>query len=369
MRTGNLELATTVRAQIDELNVQIAEAVAQRFQNAIDAVNNEAARQTARLDRATRRAQIGGQTDFAAMQGILGQRQGVLTTQRAGLQTLIDQAFRQGNVDQFNNLGDQIDELDIAMAENTQAIKDNSDAAFNLATQMINDRAGFATGIFSSAQGFFQALTQATGLDTSAQQLAALQATNVTLADQQAGLRDQMAALLDFTPDWQQWLRNLSGADLVGYLSSLVASPTFAAYLDTLDQTQQQSFRDLISSLIGNATAVEQNTQAITDLTGATTQSFASSFWTAFRTAVFTGEGRLLPQYQMTIPGADIGARVINAGALMVHAGEVIRPATIQRGGDQGGDIYHLNVTTPTEVLDPVDVNRQLAFLRKTSGR
>jgi murein DD-endopeptidase MepM/ murein hydrolase activator NlpD len=369
MRTGNLELATTVRAQIDELNVQIAEAVAQRFQNAIDAVNNEAARQTARLDRATRRAQIGGQTDFAAMQGILGQRQGVLATQRAGLQTLIDQAFRQGNVDQFNNLGDQIDELDIAMAENTQAIKDNSDAAFNLATQMINDRAGFATGIFSSAQGFFQALTQATGLDTSAQQLAALQATNATLADQQAGLRDQMAALLDFTPDWQQWLRNLSGADLVGYLSSLVASPTFSAYLDTLDQTQQQSFRDLISSLIGNATAVEQNTQAITDLTGATTQTFASSFWTAFRTAVFTGEGRLLPQYQMTIPGADIGARVINAGALMVHAGEVIRPATIQRGGDQGGDIYHLNVTTPTEVLDPVDVNRQLAFLRKTSGR
>jgi ribosomal protein L13E len=369
MRTGNLELATTVRAQIDELNVQIAEAVAQQFQNVIDAVNNEAARQTARLDRATRRAQIGGQTDFASMQGILGQRQGVLTTQRAGLQTLIDQAFRQGNVDQFNNLGDQIDELDIAMAENTQAIKDNSDAAFNLATQMINDRAGFATGIFSSAQGFFQALTQATGLDTSAQQLAALQATNATLADQQSGLRDQMAALLDFTPDWQQWLRNLSGADLVGYLSSLVASPTFSAYLDTLDQTQQQSFRDLISSLIGNATAVEQNTQAITDLTGATTQTFASSFWTAFRTAVFTGEGRLLPQYQMTIPGADIGARVINAGALMVHAGEVVRPATIQRGGDQGGDIYHLNVTTPTEVLDPVDVNRQLAFLRKTSGR
>jgi hypothetical protein len=362
MRTGNLELATTVRTQIDELNAQIAEAVAQRFQNAIDAVNNEAARQTARLDRATRRAQIGGQTDFAAMQGILGQRQGVLATQRAGLQTLIDQAFRQGNVDQFNK-------LDIAMAENTQAIKDNSDAAFNLATQMINDRAGFATGIFSSAQGFFQALTQATGLDTSAQQLAALQATNATLADQQSGLRDQMAALLDFTPDWQQWLRNLSGADLVGYLSSLVASPTFSAYLDTLDQTQQQSFRDLISSLIGNATAVEQNTQAITDLTGATTQSFASSFWTAFRTAVFTGEGRLLPQYQMTIPGADVGARVINAGALMVHAGEVVRPANIQRGGDQGGDIYHLNVTTPTQVLDPVDVNRQLAFLRKTSGR
>jgi hypothetical protein len=189
------------------------------------------------------------------------------------------------------------------------------------------------------------------------------------LADQQSGLRDQMATLLDFTPDWQQWLRNLSGADLVGYLSSLVASPTFSAYLDTLDQTQQQSFRDLISSLIGNATAVEQNTQAITDLTGATTQSFASSFWTAFRTAVFTGEGRLLPQYQMTIPGADIGARVINAGALMVHAGEVVRPANIQRGGGEGGDIYNLNVTTPTQVLDPVDVNRQLAFLRKTSGR
>ena len=57
--------------------------------------------------------------------------------------------------------------------------------------------------------------------------------------------------------------------------------------------------------------------------------------------------------------------------ALMVHAGETVRPAMVNRdwGGRDGGDSFTLNVTTPTQVLDPVDVNRQLAFLRKTTGR
>jgi hypothetical protein len=86
--------------------------------------------------------------------------------------------------------------------------------------------------------------------------------------------------------------------------------------------------------------------------------------------AVFNGAGQLLPQYAATIPGAAIGARVVNSGALMVHAGETVRPAVINRNWqERQGDVYNLNLTSPTQVLDPVDVNRQLAFLRKTSGR
>jgi chemotaxis protein histidine kinase CheA len=84
LRTGNLTLATDVRGQIDELNVQIAEAVAQQFQNAIDAVNTEAERQTGRLDRAARRAQI-GTVNYAALGDTLTGRQNVLGTQRVGL--------------------------------------------------------------------------------------------------------------------------------------------------------------------------------------------------------------------------------------------------------------------------------------------
>jgi hypothetical protein len=138
-----------------------------------------------------------------------------------------------------------------------------------------------------------------------------------------------------------------------------------------LDPTQQQSFKDLVGSLLSNVTATEQNTKAVQDLTGASTQAFSSSFWTGFRTAVFNGAGALLPHYAMTIPGADVGARIVTSGALMVHAGESVRPAIVNRdwGGDRGGDTYNLEITTPTEVLNPTDVGRQLAFVRNTSGR
>jgi hypothetical protein len=139
-----------------------------------------------------------------------------------------------------------------------------------------------------------------------------------------------------------------------------------------LDPTQQQSYRDLLQALIDNATATEQNTQAVEALAGTNAQSFSSSFWTQFRSAIFTGAGQLLPQYQMYVPGAQIGARVTASGALMVHAGEAVRPAMVARdwhGGSSGGDTYHLEVTTPTEVLNPTDVGRQLAFYRKTRGR
>jgi hypothetical protein len=88
LRTGNAELVRTVQGQIEELNTQIAEAVAQQFQNSIDAVNNEAQSQTTRLDRAARRAQIGG-TDYLALGNTLVARQNVLANQRAGLAALL----------------------------------------------------------------------------------------------------------------------------------------------------------------------------------------------------------------------------------------------------------------------------------------
>jgi len=363
MHTGNVELTHQIWAQIEELYVTIAEAAAQAFQNSIDAVNNAAQQQTARIDRAVRRSQI-GRVDYGALQSGLEARGGIMRTQRAGLQALMNQAAAAGNIEQFESLADQIDELDTALLENTQAIRDNTDAAFNFRTQQINEAAGFAQSVFSGAQGFFQALTETAGIDTLPQQLSILQGTAVSLATQQRGLLGQLSALTGTN------LGGLRGQDLVNYLLSITSGPAFDAVMARLDPTQQQSFKDLVTGLLANATAVEQNTKAVTELTGATTQSFTSSFWSAFRTAIFTGTGKLLPQYATTVPTAQIGARVLNTGMLMVHAGETVRPAGINRDWRDGkGDVYNLNVTSPTQVLDPVNVNRQLAFLRKTSGR
>jgi hypothetical protein len=137
-----------------------------------------------------------------------------------------------------------------------------------------------------------------------------------------------------------------------------------------LDPTQQSAFQDLVGALLGNATATVQNTQALNNLTNPSAQSFSSTLWSTFRRAVFTGAGGLLPQYQTTIPTAAIGAQVLRSGMMLVHAGESVRPARVSHVyGDSGGDSYTLNVTTPTEVLNPTDVARQIAFYRKSQGR
>jgi hypothetical protein len=363
-RTGNRTMADQVREQIAELNTQIAEAVAQQFQNSIDAVNNTAQSQTTRLDRAARRAQVGG-TDYLALGNTLVARQNVLAGQRSGLAALLGQAAIAGNIEQVVNLTDQIDELDTTMAENTQAIKDNTDSAFNARTDEVNNRFGFAQNVLTGAQGFFQAITDATGVDTTPQQRSALQTLATSLVTQRQGLAGQLASLIG-----DNTATGLGGQDLVNYLLSIATGPRLQAIMSTLDPTQQQSFQNLVTALLGNVTATQENTKALTGLGGNNAQSFSSSFWTGFRVALFNGAGALLPQYATTIPGAAVGARVLNSGALMVHAGETVRPAVINRSWQENaGDTYHLNVTTPTQVLDPTDVGRQLAFRVKHGRR
>jgi len=365
-RTGNTNLANQVSDQIGELQTQIAEAVAQQFQNSIDAVNDRATRANARLDRQTRLAQLGGRTDFRAMGSILQQRGKVLQTQRSGLLGLLAQAQAAGNVDQVTNLTDQIDELNTQIAENSQAVKDNTDAAFNFTTELINSTADFQQGVFSGAQNFFKTFSERTGIDTTGQQRTALQGQGASLAQQQQGLLGQLIKLGGLPAD----IANLKGGDLVNYLTSISSGPAFQAIMAKLDPTQQQAFKDLITALIGNATAIEENTGALKDLTNPGAQSFASTLWTTFRQAIFTGAGGLLPQYSTAIPTAAIGAKVLASGMMVVHAGENVKPAVVSRDYDNaGGDVYNLQLTTPVEVLNPTDIGRQIAFYRKTQRR
>lgn len=385
-RRHNRRAATLARAAITNLRNRLDKNRADLAQNAqdqveaqetfqqalVDSVNNQAQAQSSHLDRLTRLAQLGGRTNYGAIADILGQRQNVLLTQRAGLQTLLGSATRTGNVDLANNLRDQIDELNTQLSENTQAIKDNTDEAFNTRTQDIQNRASFATGIFGSAQNFFQQIAQSLGVDTTVQQRTALQGAGGALATAQGGLKGQLAALLGYSPQEASALQNLTGGDLVSYVMSIASGPAFQSIMSRLDPTQQQAFQDLLQALIDNATATQANTDAVNTLTGQNNaQSFSSSFWTEFRSAVFTGAGALLPQYQTTIPGADVGARVLASGALMVHAGENVRPATVARDwrGGEGGDTYNFDITSPVERFDPIDAGRQISFYRKHAGR
>jgi hypothetical protein len=283
--------------------------------------------------------------------------------QRAGLEGLLAQATAAGNIEQINNLSDQIGELYTAMLENSQAIRDNTDAAFNAATTQITDRSSFVQSVFSGAQTFFQALTDRTGIASMPQQLTALQGIGAALTDERTGLLGQLSRLTGRDG------AGLSGQDLANWLVSIATGPTFDAIMTSLDPTQQQSFRDLVTALLSNVNATESNTKAIGDLTGGdNTQGFSSSFWTAFRIAVFNGAGGLMPAYQGLVPTAGASTLAM-AGSAMMSGTSSSGSVGASYSSSTGGDTFITNVTSPTEVLDPVWHNRQLAFLRKTSGR
>jgi hypothetical protein len=195
------------------------------------------------------------------------------------------------------------------------------------------------------------------------QQLTALQGIGAALTDERTGLLGQLRKLTgrDGT--------GLSGQDLANWLVSIATGPAFDAITASLSSAQQPYFRDLVTALLSNVNATESNTKAIGDLTGGdNTQGFSSSFWTAFRIAVFNGAGGLMPAYQGLVPTAGASTLAM-AGSAMMSGTSPAGSVGTSYSSSTGGDTFITNVTSPTEVLDPVWHNRQLAFLRKTSGR
>ena len=83
-----------------------------------------------------------------------------------------------------------------------------------------------------------------------------------------------------------------------------------------------------------------------------------------FRLAIFNGAGGLLPQFAGSVPHFANGGVMPWTGLAHLERGEVIsNPAKGQVVG--GNTTYAVSVTTPTEVLDPTDVARQLDFYIK----
>lgn len=364
--TGNITLRDTINDQIAELQTSILELAAQQFQNSIDAVNNTATKRLSGNDRAARMAEIGG-TNYAAKGSALGERGRILSDQRAGLQGLFDQAVGAGNVEKSDELRDAIAELDVSLAENTQAVADNTDAARQARINDITTRSGFQGSINSGATQFFKTLGTITGQDYSGQIGSILGGQGQTLSTERTGLAGELGSLLGYSPGETTALQGMKSEDLVKYLLSISSGPAYDSIIGRLDTTQQDQFRGLVNALLGNATATEENTQAINENSGLmTTQSFASPWWETFRSAIFDGSSHLLPQYGALMPRASSGGWVTREGPVYVHEGEEIVPAGEAGSGE---DHYHVHVTSPTNVLDPGKTAHDLSFLRKTRGR
>lgn len=368
--TGNATLAHDLRQQIQELQTTATEIAAQAFKDQVDYINNQAQASLDVNDAAAQIAQV-GRVNYGVLDTLLRQRGTLLGGQLAQITALRDQAAGTGNDQEVQTLNAQIAQLNLAVAQNTQAIKDNTDAALQYRIDQVTAIADLSSGISDAVTGFWNSMTTLTGVQNRPAMLGALTTKGTGLATQQQGLKGALAQLLGYSPSETTGLMSMSGADLVQYVQSISSGPVFDAIWQRLGPTQQQQFTTLTESLLQNATSTVDNTNAIRALNGSMTgQTWSSTAWAWFRNAIFTGEGKLLPQYQP--PSMDSGGIATKDGVYQLQRGEVAIPPSLQRGfGENDGPPpirdLNVNIEQPVEQVDGDQIGRKAAHAWRTS--
>ncbi len=206
--------------------------------------------------------------------------------------------------------------------------------------------------MFSGLSGILKTLGAIAGSDDVGRIRDIIAATAVVLGQTGAGLREQLLA--GFGVD----LRGLDPSALVNALSGL----NFDSITARLSVAQRQQFEALINAIIENASATVENTQQLSEINGTQQQSWSTTAWELFRTAIFNGSGGLLPQYRFD---ASMPQPITNsASSASAASGQGARPT---RPGVEKGDTFQLNITSPTEVLDPAHAATVWSFMRSTN--
>jgi hypothetical protein len=348
------------------LDQAIADAVEARFnaqeqiiQDAIDKIDATASKTIARADLADRVANViqglagQDQNAFALRGAALQARSGAIISQRDQLTKASAIAGALGRQDIVQQLIARIEDLNVQLFENAAAIRSNTVAARQAQIDAITSRGGFLGGVSGGLTSILQTIGARTGtLDV-------------------AGLKDlgqQAGTTLKQTGDaLRQQLGETFGINLLGaYGTSLVdllKTIDFDQIESGMSVEQRTQFEGLINAIIDNGGAVEQNTQALQDLTQTQEQTWSSSAWQIFRQAIFTGSGGLLPQY--AVPLMASGGSILSDGLLYGHQGERIMPAQVNHDQSwEGGDTNNIYITSPTEVADPGHIARVLSFHR-----
>ena len=363
---GDVGLFETIANQIVELQVSIAEATAQAFQDSIDAVEKAAGRREAGLALRGRLADLqerGGDRLGAvqARQGVSADRVGSLRTQRTELQGLLNEAISSGNLDKMQELGDKIADLDVTIQEEIQTQEDLIYTYRAVATEILTGRTDRTTGIIATASGIIRKAGELIGNVNFPKLIELLQKTGDTLrttaTEIATNIRDSIANS-EFGAEGGGILAQLVAAFQQGpeQFGSVLAQlgPAIAALEAGMSPEQKAAFQALIASMVDNTTAVLDNSDQLNQLTSRNNaQGFASSLWSQFRVAVFTGSGRILPQFQF--PQMQSGGYIHSTGLYNLHAGEVVVPASqVNAGAGAGGSLQqNLYITNPTEVADP----------------
>ena len=367
---GNGALVDLISDQIADLNVTIAEVASQRIQAVIDQINRQADVKLGSNDIKARMAQLGvgiggiaglGRPNFTGIGTALQERGGIFSAQYAQLSGARELARAGGNTKMVEDLDRQMEQLQVAMIENTMAIRDNTDAAFAAAVQQATTASDFFLSISDAAMQINDGLGGMTGVVDNNTKALLLQQKQDLLKARSTSDRGFLAQLMNSVLAGfvnVQQLQGLQGNELAPYLTQL-AQTAFAS--GQFDDAQQEAIRNLIAAILRDEAATIDNTTAMQNLNGTVAQSFQSTSWQLFRQAIFNGSGGLLPQYQ--IPAMATGGMITADGMAYLHSGEKIVPAGVDKTPYDGGDT-NLYITSPTEVLDPGYVSTVLAFRR-----
>jgi hypothetical protein len=295
---GATDLADQLQDQVNDLRVQIFEAAQQAIRDSVDAVNQAASRRLGRLDLFGRMADAMGVVSSAvgvnvggevlSRAGVSAARGAALQTQRAGLQGALIQAQGQGNVGLIQDLTDQLADLSVSIQENSRA----------------------------TFQAKIDEATQSSDFDLSINDL------NKQLQDS----KDALTGVADAS-------RALILANERGTLLGQRQIDLLALQQEAISRGDVKAQQDLQKALLENQIAINGNTKAINDATGAGSApaSYTSTAWQWFRSAFLTGTGGVMPQYTSPVmadvssigPGGGMSSTTTNNGASIANYFEI----------------------------------------------
>lgn len=304
---GNTDLADQLKSQVDDFRLQAFESIQQDFQRAIDRINEDAQTRMTRIDRLGRLADVmasfgaggvGGMDPIGAArrrEDLNRQRRAVLEDQQRnlgfGLQAQLALPENERNQGIIKSLNDQLDELGTALIENTAQQRELTAATREAALNMITSRQQFQGGVQGTLGSIIEAIGGLVGNTVDiGRQIALTQDMARTLTETRNRLRD------DLLSDWGIDLHGLSGLALVDRVRSM----NFDQITAGMDEKSKGVFESLINEVLNNELALVNNTNTMEDLSGkvAESQTFSSTAWQWFRTAMFNNN-MVLPQYRV----------------------------------------------------------------------
>jgi hypothetical protein len=365
---GDATTVSTIQQQIDQLNQSIVQYTAQALQDAISGVQ-QAAQTTssgaslfaglasvattqgnfglagALANRGFQTSISGDQSQIASYAGSGANLQAIAGGDFSSVSasSLLGMAIVAGNTGAQATIIQALDGIGTDLATNTQALADNTASTDNAASAYVQSRGQFQSGVYGGLAQIIQTIGQTTGSTDVGTLMQAYQGSNNSLNIANAGLAGTLNS------DFGVNVQGLSPGDLISKLMGLNLSGMEAG----MDPAQAAEFENLINSLITNTQAITQNNLQLATLNGQLTQpqSFASSLWTNFRDAIFTGMGGLQPAY---------------ASSLGIAA--ATNPAFTGTGIANSSTTTHINVSTNpvSPEVNPYTQGKQIAFSMKT---